>query len=475
MELRRFQRRFLSRALAPGVDLAALSVPRGNGKSTLSAYILEDALTPDGPLGLFEAGAEYLLGAASLEQARNVFRPLRAALEPTGNYRFTDSSTRMGVTHTASNTRLRVMSSNAKAAFGIVGTPLAVLDEPGAWEVNGGELMYDALVTAQGKPESALRLLFAGTLAPAQSGWWHDLIENGSHGSTYVQALVGDRAKWDRWPEIKRVNPLMSVFPESRRKLLQERDAARQDTRLKARFMSYRLNAPTADDSTTLLTTEDWETMTARPTPERVGKPIIGVDLGAGRAWSAAVAVWQSGRVETLAVAPGLPALDVQERRDHVPSGAYSRLAESGRLTIAEGLRVQPSAALVSAILEAWGPSRIIADRFRLPELQDAVKGRMPCSPRMTRWSESSADIRALRRGIADGPLVVSEESRQLVAASLSAALVKNDDAGNVRLIKRGTNNTARDDVAAALVLAAGAFERANARHGAGLALRVVK
>ena len=40
-------------------------------------------------------------------------------------------------------------------------------------------------------------------------------------------------------------------------------------------------------------------------------------------------------------------------------------------------------------------------------------------------------------------------------------ALVKNDNAGNVRLEKRGTANAARDDVAAALTLAAGAFDRA--------------
>ena len=31
---------------------------------------------------------------------------------------------------------------------------------------------------------------------------------------------------------------------------------------------------------------------------------------------------------------------------------------------------------------------------------------------------------------------------------------------GSVRLVKRGSNNTARDDVAAAWVLAAGAFSR---------------
>ena len=48
-----------------------------------------------------------------------------------------------------------------------------------------------------------------------------------------------------------------------------------------------------------------------------------------------------------------------------------------------------------------------------------------------------------------------------LLAASLSVALVKNDDQGNMRLSKNGSNNTARDDVAAGLVLVAGAYARA--------------
>ena len=47
--------------------------------------------------------------------------------------------------------------------------------------------------------------------------------------------------------------------------------------------------------------------------------------------------------------------------------------------------------------------------------------------------------------------------------------MVKHDDAGEfpLPLVKLGQNNTARDDVAAALVLAGGAFYRANAAPGA--------
>ena len=463
IQLRPFQRRFLARALAPRIDTAALSIPRGNGKSTLSAHILERCLTPTDPL--FEAGAEYLLGAASLEQARNVYRPLRAALEPKGGYRFIDSVTRLGITHKASNTKLRVMSSNAKAAFGIVGTPLAVLDEPGAWEVNGGELMHSALVTAQGKPGSRLRLIFVGTLAPASAGWWHDMIDSGTHGSVYVQALKGDRAKWDQWPEIRRVNPLMSRYPESRAKLLEERNDARVDGRLKARFMSYRLNLPTADEEKVLLTVSDWERMEQRPTPERAGPAIVGVDLG-GRAGPGAPPL-RSGRMAGLRRWRSLRVFRVWKNRN---AGTASLLAPigpwstSGGSLWTVGLRVQSTAALWAAVREQWGiPALVICDRFRLGELLDAVQDVAPVDPRVTRWSDASFDIRALRKLVKDGPLSVSQESRSLIAASLSVAVVKSDDQGSTRLVK-GSNNTARDDVAAALLLAAGAYMRDSQR-----------
>ena len=83
-----------------------------------------------------------------------------------------------------------------------------------------------------------MKAIFLGTLAPAQGGWWHDMVNAGSRGSTYVQKLQGDPAKWDKWSEIKRVNPLTAISEPFRKRLLEERDAARSDTRLKARFLS---------------------------------------------------------------------------------------------------------------------------------------------------------------------------------------------------------------------------------------------
>lgn len=268
--------------------------------------------------------------------------------------------------------------------------------------------------------------------------------------------------RWSEWPNIRACNPLMMRFQESRETLLEERDDAHGDPRLRAAFQSFRLNVPSLDESAVLLTTADWELATARPVADRKGRPLVGLDLGRDRSWSAAVAWWPSGRVEALAVAPGLPGIEAQEKRDRVRSGAYRKLTDAGLVTMAEGLRVVPPAALVDRIRE-WAPSAIICDRFRINELRDAHPP-CPILPRVTRFSEASFDIRALRRASKDGPLTVALESRPLVEASLSVARVKHDDGGSVRLHKDGTHNKSRDDIAAALTLAAGAAARTPAR-----------
>ena len=129
--LRPFQRRFIAAATAPGIDTAILSGPRGLGKSWIAAHLITRALTPGDPLHV--TGGEVVIVAASIEQGRIPFRFARDALEPRGGYRFLDSATRIGIVHKATHTRVRVLGSNAKAAFGFVGVPLVVADEPGAY------------------------------------------------------------------------------------------------------------------------------------------------------------------------------------------------------------------------------------------------------------------------------------------------------------------------------------------------------
>ena len=458
-QLRPFQRRFLKGALAPGVDVAALSIPRGNGKSCLAAHILERALTPGDDL--FLSGSEVILLAGSLEQARLCFRFVRSALEEDADYRFLDSSTKIGITHKPTNTRLRVISSNGKTAMGLVGISLVICDEPGSWETNGGELMHDALTTSLGKPGSPMKVIYIGTLAPSAAGWWPDLVAGGSKDGVYIQALQGRLDRWESWAEVKRCNPLTAVAPEFVKRLKIERAEAQQDSRLKSRFLSYRLNLPSQDEAAVLLSVDDYQLMADRQVPEPDGAAIVGIDLGHSRAFSAATAVWASGRIDALAVMPGIPSMQDQEKRDHVNAGLYQRLVDDGRLLVADSLRVVPPKTLWDAIVARWGyPALVVCDRFRLNDLRDVLGQSVPIEPRVTQWSSSSEDIRALRKHVKDGPFSLVPGASMLLVTSLSKSRVQSDSSGNVRMIKEGHNNTGRDDVAAALVLAAGAFAR---------------
>ena len=456
IELRPFQREFLTGALAPGIDTACLSLPRGNGKSTLAAHLVGRILSPDDEL--FRPGTESVLLAASIEQARIVFRFAREVLGE-GEHHYTDAANRVSITHKPTNTRLRVIGSKGKTAMGLgADTPWAIWDEPGASDVVGGQLMHDALTTALGKPESEMRLLLIGTIAPSATGWWRHMAESGSIGSTFAMLRqCDDLERWDDWGMIRRCNPLAEISQRFRDKLKQERDAARTDSQLKARFLSYRLNYPAGDETQMLVTVPDWGVALKRPVPPREGVPYCAVDLGYSRAWSAVTAVYRNGRTEARAVAPGIPGLVAQEKRDRVPRGTYQTLADSGALRVAEGLRVPPVQMVMDLLGETWGrPDSIICDRARIGELRDYRPPGVPLVERATRGKfEPAADIRAFRRAVKDGPLSVSECSRALISTSMTAAIVKNDESGCFWLVK-SSHNTARDDVIASLLLNVG-------------------
>ena len=356
MELLQFQKRFIRAVENPRYDTVALSGPRGLGKTYLAGYVLARCMTPGDPL--HQPGKEFVLGAASLEQARLTYAYVRQALEPLGGYRWIDSATRLGATHIASNTKLRAISSNAKSSFGLVNVGVAVIDEPGSLEIVGGQMLADSLMTALGKPGSPLKLILIGTLAPMATGpghWWYDLVDRGTTGKTYVDSFRGDPAKWDDWKEVKRVNPLTKISKEFRAKLRAEMADAQGDSRLRARWLSYRFNSPAADSATMLLTVDDWQRVAARPPPPPEGRPWVGIDLGAGRAFSAAVAMWRNGRVEALATCPGIPDIAAQEKRDRQPAGVYQNLVDRNLLWPADGLRVQEPRQLVDLVHETEG------------------------------------------------------------------------------------------------------------------------
>lgn len=459
-----FQRRFIRSAFAPDVQVAALSAPRGSAKSWTLAQVAALALRPGTPL--WEPRVECLGVSGSLEQSRVLFNFVREALaDVEGDYRWLDSGQRLACTHRATGTKLRILSSSGKRAMGLAQFSTIFADEPGSWEARGGALMWDALRQSLGKRDGQ-RLLLIGTRAPAEPGtWWPELLDGGSGPGEHIEVLAAPLAEpWDAWSTIRRTNPLLNVHATLRRTVLRERDAARRNPTRRASFEAYRLNREVRVSTDVLVTVPDWKRVEAREVPPRTGRPVVGLDLGSERSWSAAWALWQNGRSECYALCPGIPDLAERERADAMPRGLYRRLARDGVLILDEGRRVSRPSVLIAHLLKVGiVPAAIYCDRFLIGTLRDAVRGRWPIVERVTRWSEATEDIAAFRAVVADGPLSIAPECRRLAAMSLSQAAVLSDDQGSARIRKR-RHGRSRDDVAVAGTLAAGALARTLAR-----------
>ena len=124
-----WQRRFLRGAFAEGVQSAALSVGRGNGKTALLSGVAAAAI--DGPLAV--PRAETIIVAASFAQAWIAFDHVREfladKLADRKAWRVWDTAQQAAIQNRETGARVRVIGSDPKRAHGLA--PVLVLaDEP---------------------------------------------------------------------------------------------------------------------------------------------------------------------------------------------------------------------------------------------------------------------------------------------------------------------------------------------------------
>lgn len=468
-----FQREFLRGVADPEVDLAALCCPRGAGKTLLGAHLGALCLRPGS--ALFRERVETVVVAGSIEQARILLHYVRESLDRVASHYRWSSGTRPKVVHKGSGTILRILSSSAKRALGLSRFRYIIGDEPGAWEAREGEAMYQGLRTSLGKLPGQ-KLILLGTRAPAEPGsWWPDLVDGGSGDGIHVTDLrAPDDAPWDHYHTALRANPVIRIHPSLRRRVLRERDEARRNPTMRPVYEAFRLNKPVSVTADALVEVDDWRAVEAREVPPRVGRPVVGLDLGGDRSWSAAACLYLNGRLEVYALTPGIPDLKAREKQDGQPRGMYERLVGDGSLVVDRGVRFARPHILIDHLLHVGiRPAWVICDRFAWGALADAVGGRWPVVKRVGRWSEATEDIAGFRQLTADGPLAITPESRRLARLGISEAVVEEDTSGNSRLRKR-RGHRSRDDVAMAGILAAGALVREIARRGRGPTWRSV-
>ena len=252
-------------------ELAALSVPRGNGKSWLCGGLVARSLTPGDPL--FEPNVENILVSASRSQASIVLDFARAALGESDAYRWRAD----GVVHKETRTRVRVISSDSRRALGLgANVRLIVADEPGAWGPVAGRRLWDAITTALGKRRTTV--VAVGTLAPAAStgaaSWWPSFVASGSTDGRHVSLLQADHDKWRDFDEVLRVNPVSAISSHLLRTLEREHQAALVSELAARTFRQYRLNLPGDPVNTQpLITASEWARVCARPVRGVRGSP----------------------------------------------------------------------------------------------------------------------------------------------------------------------------------------------------------
>lgn len=466
MKLFPWERRFLNGAFKPGVEDAALSIARGNGKSTFLAGILTCGLG-EGPL--VEPGADIVMTASSFEQGRICFAHLRwfleDRLEETLNgsrrkrYRVQDSANRAMITDTVTRARVVVTGSDPRRLHGLA--PKLILgDELAQWPKP--ESMLAALRTSLGKIPGA-RSLWIGTRPEDPAHPFEKLLLTGDFSQ--LHSVPKDREErmlfWKRTWTL--ANPSLRFLPDLERTIRKHSKRAKEDAGELASFRSLRLNQGVSDVANRDLLCDPaiWKSALDSDTPPAEGPYALGVDMGGSAAFSSLAACWGNGRLDTVSAIGGIPSIRERARK-HGVGTLYDRAVRSGELLVEDGKRIPSIPTLFDAALERWGePEVIVTDPWRLAELEDALEGHsywrtVRLSLRRQGFKDGAAAVRAWKAALLDSAVHPVPPAIMLTRA-LAEAVTVADPAGNQKLAKStqgGRRLNAKDDVAAASLLA---------------------
>ena len=457
-----WQSRFVSGAFRPDVLDAALSLGRGNGKTTLCAGLLAATVDRGGPLN--GPNAESLLVASSFGQATIAFRHVLRLLGPTIEQypkllRVRDSQNMATIQNRETGALLRCLGSDPKRLHGAA--PVLILgDEVSQWPDNMIDRMLAALETSRGKIPNS-RALWIGTRPAAADHPFEKLLAGGADYSQVHAARKGKDApfKVATW---RRANPSLELLSDLKDTIKREAARARKDADRLASFEALRLNMGTADVIEQYVIGPDaWASIGGQEAMRR-GPWALGVDLGENAAMSAAAAYFpESGLLEVLAVFPMRPTLLERGHRDGV-GNLYQRLADRGELHQAGDL-VASVPALLDLVLDTWGnPTIIVCDTWREARLRECLGAiNFPMAGLELRRNgpkDGSEDLAAFREACLSGG--VRPADSLLLTSALASARTITDASGNTRLAKgtqSGRRRNTRDDAVAAAILAVSA------------------
>ncbi|MDE0488480.1 MAG: terminase large subunit [Gammaproteobacteria bacterium] len=470
----KWEARYCRGAFAPGVSTAGMSMARANGKSTFAAGL--GCASIDGPER--RQGSEVLLLAQNMDVGGVLFRHIKRflgaeKLADKKRWAVTDSKMSQTIYNKDSDILLSVKGADPRSLHGAAPS-LILADEPAQWLHTQAPRLFAALKTSLGKIPGSL-MLALGTLPDGGLHPYVNYLRNADFSVIY-QAQKDDPIRNRRtW---KKANPSLDHLPDLEAEIRKEAKKAEADEYELASFLALRLNRGVPDQPVSFVIGPDvWERIEGDAPPE--GKPIFGVDLGAEQAGSSIAAYWpEGGRLEAIGAFPRIPSLSKRGLRDGV-GDFYLACNRAGELLIL-GEHIVKVPDLLDEALDRWGrPSAIVADYYRAGELKEALKAaRFPLVAlelRRQGFVDGAQDLRTFRRGCLEGS-VVPVPSIYLTGCLSQARAVRGPEGQEklARGIEGGKRLNARDDGAAAALLAVGRGQRQGQRSGRGAYLGAV-
>ena len=367
-------------------DIFALSMGRGNAKTTAISALSCSAIRPDGVL--FWPRGDILMLAASLDQVNEAFRHIKHFLEPWTHkendegereldrktWKMADHHHGRSIEHRKTGTVLKTLGSDSNRAHGRAAR-IGILDEPAQW-TGGGEKLYNAMVTGMGKQPNA-KLFVIGTQSDNPEHWFQRLLRSKTP-RVWTKVYAADRGDPDfDVKTLRKANPSYDHMPSLRRDIANKIEMVKDGSLSIHAFRALHLNmgTPETESREPIVTPDAWEAVeTDHPAP-REGPVAIGVDLGGGNSMTAIAFYWpDTGRLEARAAYPEEPNLLERGKRDGVGT-LYQEMYEAGELELWGQYATDNVAFLKHALAEVSGFERIgmTADNWQKTSISQAL------------------------------------------------------------------------------------------------------
>lgn len=458
-----FQKDFIRAACAPKVKTAALTLGRKNGKtsliSTWALYHVCESRSWEGSV----------VSIAS-ENAKQLTRQMSKVFDISGLQKdypdvvFHVSPAPGRVRNKGNGATLYVLSSDKSTGHSL-DLDFVVFDELGELHENAEDLP-DRMLESTGYKGG--RLIAISTIG--KGNYFADMLAQAEQDDTgYFVSRVykapvgcdpGDREAWHA------ANPgLRAGIKSLENHMIPAYLKSQRSAKAERAFLQRELNLPGgAMDAEAFVPAAVWKRMIVHPEdlPPRAGPCWIGLDLGDTEAFTAAVVVWENGRLETFAALPETPDLEARGHADSVGT-RYMDFMDRGELITTPGRSTDWAmfldylgGALCGADVQCLRADMYGKSRFH--DIFDASGLRWPIENRRKGYgSHGVADVRDAREAVLSGELRMIKN--ELMNHHYHNARLEYDKNDNVRVAKY--RSLARIDAVDALVLAASQWERA--------------